>query len=122
MAYRFEEFLYDPADRALFRGGREVALTPKGRDLLTLFLHNPRRLLTRREISGRLWPDVAVTDDSLRFQVAELRKALGESGRFSAPAPRACSSKRTRKAGGTSPPIARGCSYSSLTAKRLRSL
>lgn len=80
MAYRFEEFLYDPAERALFRGGREVALTPKGRDLLTLFLHNPRRLLTRREISDRLWPDVAVTDDSLRFQVAELRKALGESG------------------------------------------
>jgi DNA-binding winged helix-turn-helix (wHTH) protein len=77
MLYRFEEFLYDPLNRTLFRGEEEIALTPKARDLLALFLENPKRLLTRQAISDRLWPDVAVTDDALRFQVAELRKALG---------------------------------------------
>jgi len=76
--YRFAEFLYDASNRSLFREGAEVALTPKTRDLLLLFLENPTRLLTRQEISDRLWPDVAVTDDALRFQVSELRKALGD--------------------------------------------
>ena len=80
MLYRFEEFLYDPLNRTLSRGEEEIALTPKARDLLALFLENPKRLLTRQAISDRLWPDVAVTDDALRFQVAELRKALGNKG------------------------------------------
>lgn len=77
MLYRFGEFLYDPLNRTLSRRGEEIALTPKTRDLLALFLENPKRLLTRQAIADRLWPDVAVTDDALRFQVAELRKALG---------------------------------------------
>jgi DNA-binding winged helix-turn-helix (wHTH) protein len=80
MLYRFGEFLCDPLNRTLSRGEEEIALTPKTRDLLALFLENPKRLLTRQAISDRLWPDVAVTDDALRFQVAELRKALGSEG------------------------------------------
>ncbi len=78
MIYRFADYLYDASNRSLFRGGAEIALTPKTRDLLLLFLENPARLLTRQDISDRLWPDVAVTDDALRFQVSELRKALGD--------------------------------------------
>jgi DNA-binding winged helix-turn-helix (wHTH) protein len=77
MLYRFGEFLYDPLNRTLSRGEGEIALTPKTRDLLALFLENPKRLLTRQAIADRLWPDAAVTDDALRFQIAELRKALG---------------------------------------------
>jgi DNA-binding winged helix-turn-helix (wHTH) protein len=77
MCYRFGEFLYDPLNRTLFRREEELALTPKTRDLLALFLENPKRLLRRRTISDRLWPDAAVTDDALRFQIGELRKALG---------------------------------------------
>jgi DNA-binding winged helix-turn-helix (wHTH) protein len=80
MHYGFGEFLYDPLNRTLSRGEEEIAMTPKTRDLLALFLENPKRLLTRQAISDRLWPDVAVTDDALRFQVAELRKALGNEG------------------------------------------
>ena len=76
--YRFGEFAYDAANRSLVRGSEEIALTPKTRDLLLLFLENPARLLTRREISESLWQDVAVTDDALRFQVSELRRALGD--------------------------------------------
>jgi DNA-binding winged helix-turn-helix (wHTH) protein len=78
MAYRFGEFVYDASNRTLHRGDAEVALTPKTRNLLGLFLKNPSRLLLRQEIVDRLWPDVAVSDDALRFQVAELRKALGD--------------------------------------------
>jgi DNA-binding winged helix-turn-helix (wHTH) protein len=80
MAYRFGPFLYDPVSHGLLRDGEEVSLTHKGRELLLLFLHNPGRLLTREQIVAKIWPDVAVTDDALRFQVAELRKAFGDKG------------------------------------------
>src|SRR5262245_26508010 len=80
MAYRFGPFLYDAASHGLLREGLEIPLTHKSRELLLLFLHNPGRLLTREEITEKVWPDVAVTDDAVRFQVAELRKALGDQG------------------------------------------
>jgi DNA-binding winged helix-turn-helix (wHTH) protein len=80
MAYRFGKFLYDPVSHRLLRGGTEVPLTHKSRELLLLFLHDPGRLLTRDQIVARVWPEVAVTDDAVRFQIAELRKALGEAG------------------------------------------
>lgn len=80
MAYRFGPFLYDPISHGLLRDGVEVPLTHKGRELLLLFLNHPGRLLSREEIVGKVWPDVAVTDDALRFQVAELRRALGKEG------------------------------------------
>src|SRR5262245_64785057 len=77
MAYRFGPFRYDPASRCLFRGDREIALTPKTRELLVFFLENPHRLLTRQTLSDRIWAETAVTDEALRFQLFELRKALG---------------------------------------------
>ena len=80
MAYRFGPFLYDPVSRGLLHGGVEIPLTHKSRELLLLFLHNPGRLLTRDQIIEKVWPDVAVTDDALRFQLTELRKAFGEEG------------------------------------------
>jgi DNA-binding winged helix-turn-helix (wHTH) protein len=80
MAYRFGHFFYDAASRGLLRDGVEIPLTHKSRELLLLFLHNPGRLLTREEITDKVWPDLAVTDDAVRFQVAELRKAFGEEG------------------------------------------
>lgn len=80
MGYKFGQFLYDPLSRRLFREANEIALTPKTRELLLFFLENPNRLLTRQDLTDRIWSDVAVTDDALRFQVSELRKALGAEG------------------------------------------
>jgi DNA-binding winged helix-turn-helix (wHTH) protein len=80
MAYRFGPFLYDSVSHGLLKDGAEISLTHKSRELLLLFLHNPGRLLTREEIVEKVWPDVAVTDDALRFQVGELRKAFGAKG------------------------------------------
>lgn len=80
MAYRFGPFLYDPVRRGLSQGGEQIPLTHKSRELLQVFLKNPGRLLTREEIVEAVWPDVSVTDDAIRFQVAELRKALDAKG------------------------------------------
>jgi DNA-binding winged helix-turn-helix (wHTH) protein len=78
MFYRFAEFRYDPLGRRLFRGTKEIALRPKAKALLCLLLENEGRLLTHQEILDRAWPEVAVTDDAVRFQIAELRRALGD--------------------------------------------
>lgn len=80
MAYRFGPFLYDSVSHGLWKSGTEIPLTHKSRELLLLFLHHPGKLLTREEIVEKVWPGVAITDDALRFQVAELRKALGDEG------------------------------------------
>ena len=80
MAYRFGPFLYDPVRRALSKAGADIPLTHKGRELLLLFLHQPGRLMTREEIVDEVWKDVAVTDDALRFQIMELRRAFGAEG------------------------------------------
>lgn len=89
MAYQFETYRYDPVSRTLFRGEREIPLAHKARELLVLFLENPHKLLTRENFTESLWPDAAVTDDALRFQVSELRKAFGADGeRFIRTVPR----------------------------------
>jgi len=80
MAYRFGPFLYEPLGRRLLRDGAEIRLTHKARELLVLFLENPGRLFTLPDLTDRVWPDVAVTDDAVRFQVSELRRALGKEG------------------------------------------
>jgi DNA-binding winged helix-turn-helix (wHTH) protein len=80
MAYRFGSFLFDPVRSGLLNEGAEIPLTHKCRELLLLFLHNPGRRLTFEEITEQVWPDTAVTDDAVRFQVGELRRAFGAAG------------------------------------------
>jgi DNA-binding winged helix-turn-helix (wHTH) protein len=80
MAYRFGPFLYDGANRCLLRDGVEVPLTHKARELLLLFLENPGRLLPRERIVEEVWGETAVTDDAVGFQIAKLRRALGDHG------------------------------------------
>ena len=78
VAYYFANFRYDALAGRLLRGEKEIALRPKARALLGFLLENGGRLLSHEEVLDRVWPDVVVTDDALRFQVAELRRALGD--------------------------------------------
>jgi DNA-binding winged helix-turn-helix (wHTH) protein len=77
MTYRFGPFRYETESRRLFRGAEEVPLKHKARELLVLLLQNPDRLMTHEDLIERVWPTIAITDDAVRFQISELRKALG---------------------------------------------
>jgi pimeloyl-ACP methyl ester carboxylesterase len=75
----FSGFQLDTAERRLFRGAQEILLPPKTFDLLLLLASNAGKILTRESIYQVLWPDVFVDDHALSVQIAELRKALGDS-------------------------------------------
>ncbi|MEO8050278.1 MAG: winged helix-turn-helix domain-containing protein [Acidobacteriota bacterium] len=78
--YEFGQYRLDPAKRLLLRAGVGVALAPKTFDLLLLLIESQDRVLTKKELMSALWPDSFVEEGNLAFQVAVLRKALGEDG------------------------------------------
>jgi DNA-binding winged helix-turn-helix (wHTH) protein len=75
---RFDRFTLDPMRAALRIGGEEVTLRPKTFDVLRYFAENPGRLVPKHELHEAVWPNVAVTDDSLVQCIRELRQVLGD--------------------------------------------
>ena len=58
--------------------GRTLSLRPQCFAVLRILLENPERIVSKRELMHDVWPDVAVTDDSLVQCVHEIRKVLGD--------------------------------------------
>ncbi len=76
---RFAGHTLDFAKGRLFHGAVEVALRPKALGLLIYLAKASGRVVPKDELISALWPDVAVTDDSLVQCVHEVRQALGPS-------------------------------------------
>ena len=75
-ALRFADFDIDLERGELCVRGTVIALRPKSFALLVYLGRHPGRLLTKDELIEAVWPDVAVTDDSLVQCISELRAAL----------------------------------------------
>lgn len=78
--YEFGPFVLNPAERALLREGRPVALRPKAFDLLLVLVARPHKLFRKEELMDALWPGVAVEENNLDKTVSTLRQALGRGG------------------------------------------
>jgi len=78
--YEFGRYRLDPAKRLLTRSGETLTLAPKTFDLLLLLVTSEGRVLKKGELMNALWPDTYVEEASLSYQIATLRKALGEEG------------------------------------------
>lgn len=76
----FNEFTLDLARGCLFRNGEEIRLRPKSFEVLKHLVENSGRLISKDELFATVWPDTAVTDDSLVQCLIEVRRALGENG------------------------------------------
>src|SRR5438067_13185502 len=74
----FDGFTLDLTRGSLLRGNQEIKLPPKPYDALKYLVENPGRLISKRELIEALWPDTAVTDDSLVQCLREVRRALGD--------------------------------------------
>ena len=78
---RFGPFRLDRGNARLLRDGRAVALTPKAFDVLHFLASRPDRLVTKDELLSAVWPDVIVSDASVKVCVREVRKALDDGAK-----------------------------------------
>lgn len=77
-ALRFRRFQVLPEDRLLLRDGRSVDIGGRAFDLLLVLLRERGAVVDKTEIVDRVWPSTIVDESNLRFQMAVLRKVLGE--------------------------------------------
>ena len=63
--------------RELLADGIPVELGTRAFDALLVLLEADGSLVTKDELLNRVWPDIVVSEENLKVQVAALRKALG---------------------------------------------
>ncbi len=78
MAYLFSDCELDPYRLELRRGGEIVEIQPKPLEFLFYLVRNRERAVTKQELLAALWPDTAVTENSLTRVASLARLAIGE--------------------------------------------
>lgn len=79
MRIRFGDCVLDGDARLLLRLGGAVHLTSKAMDTLLLLAVERPRVVGKRELLDRVWPETFVTDASLSRTVHEIRDAIGDA-------------------------------------------
>jgi len=79
MILNFGEFRLQIADRRLWNASTEIVLAPKAFDLLAYLAQRPSYVCSRDELFAALWPNTFVDDHALSVQIADVRRALGDS-------------------------------------------
>ena len=78
LVFAFHPFRLDAAQRLLSRDGQSVRLTPKEFDTLLVLVEARGRVVDKKELIARVWPDSYVGDGSLARNISVLRRALGD--------------------------------------------
>lgn len=78
--FRFGQFTFSRI-RGLWRGDAPVDLRHQERQLLKCLLDRPSEIVRNEEIRAALWPDTAVSDNTLNVLVRRLRLVLGDTRR-----------------------------------------
>jgi len=77
----FADLSLDTGTRQAFRGDRAIDLTAKEYELLELFLHHPRQVLTRELIFDRVWGyDFGGESNIIEVYVRYLRQKIEAAG------------------------------------------
>jgi DNA-binding winged helix-turn-helix (wHTH) protein len=74
----FGPFSLVASERLLTKDGAPVPLGTRAFDILMALLSQPNEAVGKRELLARAWPGVTVEESNLRFQIAGLRRALGD--------------------------------------------
>jgi len=75
--YRFGPFELDSSLRRLLRGSEPVLLSDRHLEILLQLTAKAGHILTKDELIGAAWKDVAVADNSIEQAISSLRKTLG---------------------------------------------
>lgn len=81
MRYRFDTVVVDADRRQLLRSGHEVHLSPKALALLLFLIQRRPNAVSKAELMSHLWPDTFVSDATLASLVADVREAIGDTGK-----------------------------------------
>src|SRR4051794_9162343 len=76
--YCFGEFMLDLDAGLLQRGAQDVTLRSKPFEVLAYLVRHHGRVIPKIELLDAVWPDAAVTDNSLAQCLLEIRRALGD--------------------------------------------
>jgi Tol biopolymer transport system component/DNA-binding winged helix-turn-helix (wHTH) protein len=76
--YTFGPYRLDPSERLLSRDGTTLTLTPKAFDLLVYLVERHGRLVEKTALMSALWPDTVVEEANVAYNIAAVRKALGD--------------------------------------------
>jgi TolB-like protein/DNA-binding winged helix-turn-helix (wHTH) protein len=76
--YQFGDFLLDPAQRSLLRGGAPVPINAKAFDALVCLVAHAGEVVSRAALAEMLWPTTVVEDNNLSQTIAALRRALAD--------------------------------------------
>jgi len=74
----FGPFSLFASERLLKKADEPVPLGGRALDILIALAQRAGEVVTRKELISTVWPDVTVEEGNLRFQMATLRKALGD--------------------------------------------
>ncbi|WP_342739469.1 winged helix-turn-helix domain-containing protein [Bradyrhizobium sp. B117] len=65
-------------ERRLTKDGEPVELSGRALDILLTLTSQPHKIISKCELMAHVWPGITIEDSTLRFHVANLRKALGD--------------------------------------------
>jgi Transcriptional regulatory protein, C terminal len=68
--FAFGSFRFDARTGQLWRDGSEVKLTPRAAAVLHMLAERAQELVTKQELSDRVWGGIAVSDDALKATAA----------------------------------------------------
>lgn len=83
LEFVFDTFRLIPAQHILLDGNEKVRLGGRAFDILVALVERPGAILSKEELTRRVWPDTRVEDGTLKVHVSALRRALrdGQDGR-----------------------------------------
>lgn len=79
--FSFGQFQLLADRRLLLAGGERVRLGGRALDILLVLVENHGRLVTKDELTARVWPNTVVHENTLKVHVSALRRAFGGAGR-----------------------------------------
>ncbi|MBB4864133.1 putative ATPase [Pseudomonas nitritireducens] len=74
----FGPYQFYPDSRLILEAGRPLRLGQRAVEILLALLEQAGRVVSKRELLARVWPEQEVDEGNLRVHMAALRKALGD--------------------------------------------
>ncbi|MET0411942.1 MAG: winged helix-turn-helix domain-containing protein [Polyangiaceae bacterium] len=78
--FAFGPFVLIPERQLLLEGASPVRIGSRELGILTALVEDSGKLVGKRELIARAWPDAVVDEGNLKVTIAALRRTLGDSG------------------------------------------